>query len=151
MSHLFDTCLKCWYLSHFGMQYMLSLTICLTDTSPSCPIKSQYTFLKSICLNWMCHMTHCYITSLCDPSPPCLSPQVGQLIKQAAAKSNLKRVTLELGGKNPCIVFADSDCKWCGFCLSTKPTRQRGRTKTAALLGAEERPLTQCVWSTVRL
>lgn len=59
----------------------------------------------------MCHMTHCYITSLCDPSPPCLSPQVGQLIKQAAAKSNLKRVTLELGGKNPCIVFADSDCK----------------------------------------
>uniref|UniRef100_A0A8C1WFR8 Aldehyde dehydrogenase 1 family, member A3 n=1 Tax=Cyprinus carpio TaxID=7962 RepID=A0A8C1WFR8_CYPCA len=34
---------------------------------------------------------------------------VGQLIKAAAAKSNLKRVTLELGGKNPCIVFADSD------------------------------------------
>uniref|UniRef100_A0A8K9WXF8 Aldehyde dehydrogenase 1 family, member A3 n=1 Tax=Oncorhynchus mykiss TaxID=8022 RepID=A0A8K9WXF8_ONCMY len=34
---------------------------------------------------------------------------VGQLIKEAAAKSNLKRVTLELGGKNPCIVFADSD------------------------------------------
>lgn len=37
--------------------------------------------------------------------------QVGQLIKEAAAKSNLKRVTLELGGKNPCIVFADSDCE----------------------------------------
>uniref|UniRef100_A0AAY4E9X9 Aldehyde dehydrogenase domain-containing protein n=1 Tax=Denticeps clupeoides TaxID=299321 RepID=A0AAY4E9X9_9TELE len=37
------------------------------------------------------------------------STQVGQLIKEAAAKSNLKRVTLELGGKNPCIVFADSD------------------------------------------
>uniref|UniRef100_A0A9J8DGA9 Aldehyde dehydrogenase 1 family, member A3 n=1 Tax=Cyprinus carpio carpio TaxID=630221 RepID=A0A9J8DGA9_CYPCA len=35
--------------------------------------------------------------------------EVGQLIKAAAAKSNLKRVTLELGGKNPCIVFADSD------------------------------------------
>uniref|UniRef100_A0A7N6AP51 Aldehyde dehydrogenase domain-containing protein n=1 Tax=Anabas testudineus TaxID=64144 RepID=A0A7N6AP51_ANATE len=34
---------------------------------------------------------------------------VGQLIKEAAAKSNLKRVTLELGGKNPCIVFADCD------------------------------------------
>lgn len=38
--------------------------------------------------------------------------QVGQLIQEAAAKSNLKRVTLELGGKNPCIVFADCDCKW---------------------------------------
>uniref|UniRef100_UPI003AB0BE07 retinaldehyde dehydrogenase 3 isoform X3 n=1 Tax=Centroberyx gerrardi TaxID=166262 RepID=UPI003AB0BE07 len=37
------------------------------------------------------------------------STEVGQLIKEAAAKSNLKRVTLELGGKNPCIVFADSD------------------------------------------
>uniref|UniRef100_A0AAZ3R2U1 aldehyde dehydrogenase (NAD(+)) n=1 Tax=Oncorhynchus tshawytscha TaxID=74940 RepID=A0AAZ3R2U1_ONCTS len=37
------------------------------------------------------------------------STKVGQLIKEAAAKSNLKRVTLELGGKNPCIVFADSD------------------------------------------
>ncbi|XP_071387394.1 retinaldehyde dehydrogenase 3 isoform X3 [Centroberyx affinis] len=37
------------------------------------------------------------------------STEVGQLIKEAAAKSNLKRVTLEMGGKNPCIVFADSD------------------------------------------
>ncbi|KAK5619968.1 Aldehyde dehydrogenase 1 member A3 [Crenichthys baileyi] len=35
------------------------------------------------------------------------STEVGQLIEEAAAKSNLKRVTLELGGKNPCIVFAD--------------------------------------------
>uniref|UniRef100_A0A6Q2X801 Aldehyde dehydrogenase domain-containing protein n=1 Tax=Esox lucius TaxID=8010 RepID=A0A6Q2X801_ESOLU len=37
------------------------------------------------------------------------STKVGQFIKEAAAKSNLKRVTLELGGKNPCIVFADSN------------------------------------------
>lgn len=37
--------------------------------------------------------------------------QIGQLIQTAAAQSNLKRVTLELGGKNPCIVFADCDCK----------------------------------------
>ncbi|KAM4597309.1 retinaldehyde dehydrogenase 3 isoform 1-T1 [Fundulus diaphanus] len=37
------------------------------------------------------------------------STEVGQLIKESAAKSNLKRVTLELGGKNPCIVFADCD------------------------------------------
>jgi aldehyde dehydrogenase (NAD+) len=31
------------------------------------------------------------------------------LIMEAAAKSNLKRVTLELGGKSPNIVFADTD------------------------------------------
>src|SRR5438132_766480 len=37
------------------------------------------------------------------------STEVGKLIMQAAARSNLKRVTLELGGKSPNIVFADSD------------------------------------------
>uniref|UniRef100_A0A8D1T0M1 Aldehyde dehydrogenase 1A1 n=2 Tax=Sus scrofa TaxID=9823 RepID=A0A8D1T0M1_PIG len=37
------------------------------------------------------------------------STQVGKMIKEAAGKSNLKRVTLELGGKSPCIVFADAD------------------------------------------
>src|SRR6516165_7639705 len=33
----------------------------------------------------------------------------GQIIMEAAAKSNLKRVSLELGGKSPKIVFADAD------------------------------------------
>src|SRR5213082_4260067 len=33
----------------------------------------------------------------------------GQLIMTAAAQSNLKRVSLELGGKSPNIVFADDD------------------------------------------
>src|SRR5207245_10425733 len=33
----------------------------------------------------------------------------GQIIMEAAAKSNLKRVSLELGGKSPNIVFADAD------------------------------------------
>ncbi|XP_051854379.1 aldehyde dehydrogenase 1A1 [Antechinus flavipes] len=37
------------------------------------------------------------------------STEVGKLIKEAAGKSNLKRVTLELGGKSPCIIFADAD------------------------------------------
>nr|DBA31937.1 TPA: hypothetical protein GDO54_007693 [Pyxicephalus adspersus] len=32
------------------------------------------------------------------------STEVGKLIKEAASASNLKRVTLELGGKNPCII-----------------------------------------------
>jgi aldehyde dehydrogenase (NAD+) len=37
------------------------------------------------------------------------STEVGKIIMQAAARTNLKRVTLELGGKSPNIVFADSD------------------------------------------
>ncbi|HUI42780.1 MAG TPA: aldehyde dehydrogenase family protein [Terriglobia bacterium] len=37
------------------------------------------------------------------------STEVGHLIMEAAARSNLKRVTLELGGKSPNVVFADAD------------------------------------------
>lgn len=38
--------------------------------------------------------------------------QVGKMIMEAAAKSNLKRVSLELGGKSPIVVFPDVDCKF---------------------------------------
>src|SRR5204862_5308918 len=37
------------------------------------------------------------------------SGEVGSLVMQAAARSNLKRVSLELGGKSPNVVFADAD------------------------------------------
>jgi aldehyde dehydrogenase (NAD+) len=37
------------------------------------------------------------------------STEVGHLIMKAAAETNLKRITLELGGKSPNIVFADAD------------------------------------------
>jgi len=37
------------------------------------------------------------------------STEVGHLIMRAAADSNLKRVTLELGGKSPNIIFADAE------------------------------------------
>jgi aldehyde dehydrogenase (NAD+) len=37
------------------------------------------------------------------------STEIGRLILEAAAKSNLKRVTLELGGKSPNIVFEDTN------------------------------------------
>jgi aldehyde dehydrogenase (NAD+) len=37
------------------------------------------------------------------------STEVGHLIMEHAAQTNLKRVTLELGGKSPAIVFADAD------------------------------------------
>lgn len=45
------------------------------------------------------------------------SGAVGKQIAQAAAKSNLKRVSLELGGKSPSIVFPEANLdiavKWC--------------------------------------
>lgn len=45
------------------------------------------------------------------------SGAVGKKIAQAAAKSNLKRVSLELGGKSPSIVFPEANLdvavKWC--------------------------------------
>ncbi|KAF9887944.1 hypothetical protein FE257_009466 [Aspergillus nanangensis] len=37
------------------------------------------------------------------------SGRTGRLIQQAAAKSNLKNVVFELGGKSPTVVFADAD------------------------------------------
>ncbi|XP_065836415.1 aldehyde dehydrogenase, mitochondrial-like isoform X2 [Oscarella lobularis] len=37
------------------------------------------------------------------------STEIGHIVMQAAGKSNLKNVTLELGGKSPNIVFADAD------------------------------------------
>ncbi|CAL7939282.1 unnamed protein product [Xylocopa violacea] len=37
------------------------------------------------------------------------STEVGKLVQQGAAMSNLKRTTLELGGKSPNIIFRDSD------------------------------------------
>ncbi|MBI4719337.1 MAG: aldehyde dehydrogenase family protein [Planctomycetes bacterium] len=40
------------------------------------------------------------------------STEVGKLIMRAAAESNLKRVTLELGGKSPNIIFADADVEF---------------------------------------
>lgn len=38
------------------------------------------------------------------------SVEVGQTIMETAAKTNLKKVSLELGGKSPCVVFDDADC-----------------------------------------
>lgn len=39
------------------------------------------------------------------------STQIGQVVSEAAAKSNLKRVTMELGGKSPNIILKDANSK----------------------------------------
>ena len=39
------------------------------------------------------------------------SVDVGRIVMEAAAKSNLKRVSLELGGKSPIVVFDDANSK----------------------------------------
>lgn len=41
------------------------------------------------------------------------SGPTGRLIQKASADSNLKRVSLELGGKGPNIVFSDVDRMFC--------------------------------------
>ncbi|XP_076311644.1 retinal dehydrogenase 2-like isoform X2 [Tachypleus tridentatus] len=40
------------------------------------------------------------------------STEVGKLIQQAAGRSNTKRLTLEMGGKSPLVVFDDADGKY---------------------------------------
>ncbi|KAL6733122.1 hypothetical protein Aduo_003801 [Ancylostoma duodenale] len=37
------------------------------------------------------------------------STEIGRVVMTAAAQSNVKKVTLELGGKSPNIIFADAD------------------------------------------
>ncbi|VDO98486.1 unnamed protein product [Heligmosomoides polygyrus] len=37
------------------------------------------------------------------------STEIGRIVMRAAAESNIKKITLELGGKSPNIIFADAD------------------------------------------
>ncbi|XP_063304893.1 retinaldehyde dehydrogenase 3 [Pelobates fuscus] len=60
------------------------------------------------------------------------STEVGKLIKEAASKSNLKRCTLELGGKNPCIVLADCDMELAVECAHQGVFFNQGQCCTAA-------------------
>lgn len=46
--------------------------------------------------------------------------QVGRIIMADAAKSNLKKVSLELGGKSPLIIFNDADGLYFSTSLSLK-------------------------------
>lgn len=47
------------------------------------------------------------------------STEVGKRIQAASANSNLKRVTLELGGKSPNIIFDDADLEYAVDCAQT--------------------------------
>ena len=48
--------------------------------------------------------------------------QVGKII-MAAASNDIKRVTLELGGKSACVIFDDVDRKFTGFSAFIKIDR----------------------------
>uniref|UniRef100_A0A4W2CC08 Aldehyde dehydrogenase 1A1 n=1 Tax=Bos indicus x Bos taurus TaxID=30522 RepID=A0A4W2CC08_BOBOX len=61
-----------------------------------------------------------------------LIKEVGKLVKEAASHSNLKRVTLELGGKNPCIVCADADLSLAVECAHQGVFFNQGQCCTAA-------------------
>lgn len=59
------------------------------------------------------------------------STAVGRSILKAAATSNLKRVTLELGGKGPCIVFSDADLENALFWTSLGITSNKSQVCVA--------------------
>ena len=48
-----------------------------------------------------------------NTNPHLYVEQVGQLVAKMAASTNLKKTTLELGGKSPIVVMADANSKYC--------------------------------------
>lgn len=65
------------------------------------------------------------------------SPATGKLVAKAAVESNLKTVTLELGGKSPSIIFDDADLdqaiKWSDFGIFANAGQGRERSPSAAM------------------
>ncbi|XP_013200200.1 aldehyde dehydrogenase 1A1 [Amyelois transitella] len=60
------------------------------------------------------------------------SVEVGKLIQQAAGVNNLKRVTLELGGKSPLIVMNDADLNTAIPCAANAVFTHQGQVCVAA-------------------
>ncbi|KAK5047945.1 hypothetical protein LTR84_006135 [Exophiala bonariae] len=60
------------------------------------------------------------------------SVRAGRAVMQAAARSNLKSVCLELGGKSPLIVFADADLQSAAELATTSITYNSGQVCTAS-------------------
>ena len=67
------------------------------------------------------------------------STLVGRAVMKAAASSNLKKVTLELGGKSPNIVFNDADIEeaisWVNFGIYYNHGRMSPRSFACPLYG----------------
>ena len=55
------------------------------------------------------------------------SIDVGRKVQEAATASNSKRVTLELGGKSPAIVFGDADIERRWHCMFRVPCDMRSQ------------------------
>lgn len=68
------------------------------------------------------------------------SPEVGAVIAQAAAKG-YKRVTLELGGKNPQIIFADADLDRAAFSAAIGVIANSGQVCLSGSRILVERPV----------
>ncbi|KAJ9602733.1 hypothetical protein H2200_012927 [Cladophialophora chaetospira] len=60
------------------------------------------------------------------------SVRAGRAVMQAAARTNLKSVCLELGGKSPLIVFADADLESAAELATTSITYNSGQVCTAS-------------------
>ncbi len=83
----------------------------------------------------------------------------GRKIMEAAAKSNLKKVTLELGGKSPSIIFDDADLdeavKWAVYgilyVLSTVWRRVLHVNNEHLLASIMARPVVQVLGSSFKL
>lgn len=68
-------------------------------------VLSLLKFEWSICLNNMCNTLYEYYNMAT------YYIQVGKIILQASGGTNIKRTSLELGGKSPCVIMDDADRK----------------------------------------
>ena len=72
------------------------------------------------------------------------STATGRKIQETATKSNLKRVTLELGGKSPAIIFKDADIGkavfWSMLGITVRPGEYRSLIPTTNKLPGQYRP-----------
>ncbi|KAG6459615.1 hypothetical protein O3G_MSEX011476 [Manduca sexta] len=66
------------------------------------------------------------------------SLEVGKLIQKAAGTNNLKRVTLELGGKSPLVIMNDADCIFTIYNLTKYERRPEIHSLTIDRLDVEE-------------
>uniref|UniRef100_A0A646QD58 RetinalDH1 n=1 Tax=Hemiscolopendra marginata TaxID=943146 RepID=A0A646QD58_9MYRI len=60
------------------------------------------------------------------------SSEVGHIIQQNSSKTNLKRVSLELGGKSPLVIMADADLKEAAELAHTAVMMNQGQVCCAA-------------------